>query len=451
MDRKKLIAASEGKNAKTGGMNVPEIRKYLIEMKVDTITRINKLLRYDLIILLKSLLQDSKVDTSKEITIQELFLGSTYLNVDIISIIENYMSNDIKLLYELRNRKVLKANDDAKVSLEIKKVEDLENLKSNNYFTFRDGSLNYVLVLETYASIYESKSIDMDNLFLYFDIYNAKSIIIYNLANSIQFEFEYKNGRKDIFDICYTLIFQKDYDNIYTNFNKCINFILNNATKITHLEELSLIHNEENQDEYNHNEGLLPVSKDWKYLKFGDLGPNDIDTELPISCKKLKIPNLSGLTPNYLKYIQVLILDDLPRNNNQLNLVKSMQNLTVLRCLDPMYDKDHFEVIAAFVDYNEGKMDKFHAKIEQLENEIKELKNGDNLENNRTNWAYKILREKRESKISDKSEYLKLLQSGVLFKNFTELTKVVNDRFNLDLDLYLLSVENRFNIVLGDF
>lgn len=211
-----------------------------------------------------------------------------------------------------------------------------------------------------------------------------------------------------------------------------------------------MIHNEENQDEYNHNEGLLPFSKDWKYLKFGDLGPNDTDKELPISCKKLKITNLSGLTPNYLKYIQVLILDDLPRNN-QLNLIKSMQNLTMLTWLDPMYDKDHFEVIAAFVDYNEGKMDKFHTKIEQLENEIKELKNGDNLEKNRMNRACKILREKCESKISDKSEYLKLLQSGVLFKNFIELTKVVNDRFNLDLDLYLLSVENRFKIVLGDF
>ena len=61
-----------------------------------------------------------------------------------------YMHSEIK--------KILKVNNNAKVELESKKTFDgtpsLHELKSNKYFTFCDGSLNYALVLEAYESIF---------------------------------------------------------------------------------------------------------------------------------------------------------------------------------------------------------------------------------------------------------------------------------------------------------
>jgi hypothetical protein len=452
MDRKKLIAASEGENARTGGMNVPEIREYLIEMKVDTRARINKLRRSDLQILLKSLLQDSKVDTIKEISIQELFLSLTSLDVNTIEIIEKYLSNEIKLLYELGNKEVLKENNDAKISLESKKAIEgapaLDELKSNKYFTFHDGSLNYALVLKAYESIFNNKDedVNMKNLLLYFDVINATSITIYSSRSGFEYVFKYG----DIVRYIYSYV---DSDYLFKPILQ-INTVINSVPKFKHLKELCIRIENSEWDDWN--EGLiqkendLPDLENWQYLQQNkSILVDDIKKELPISCKRFDTVNLTGFTPNYLKHVEVLICYYLPTNNNQLKLIESMQNLKVFGYRDEnveVDDENFFNILPLYLDHKEGKTEKIVAKIEQLENELKELKN---LEISSNEDNHEELVENKVKRITSINDYIISLQNETIFETIDEISEE-DENFKFRIELYLLSVRKGFKIEYVD-
>jgi hypothetical protein len=179
-------------------------------------------------------------------------------------IVEDYIGNDIKLLYELRNKELLSLNNSAKVLMESnipinEESPSLEKLKSNEYFTFYDGSLNYSLVLKTYESIYESEEINMENLFLYFDSYNTTSITIKEVYEESALHFYIEHGSIGIAVYIITIC--------QTSLNYVKEFI-NNIPKFTNLEKIELEYDSrEWNPELIRKERKLPNSGNWVYLK----------------------------------------------------------------------------------------------------------------------------------------------------------------------------------------
>jgi hypothetical protein len=378
-----------------------------------------------------------------------------------------------------------KENNAARAVMESKELLEksptLEELKLNRYFTFEDGSLNYALVLKVYKSIYESEEINMQNLFLYFDAHHATSIRIDDGGESgLDLYFKHDSVEHGIHVSC-------EYENYFTY----MNYFVNAMPKFKHLENLELVsHPSEWNEALLRKERKLPNSGTWTYLKKTDsIIVDDVKKELPISCKEFHAPNLTGLTPNYLKHVEILGLISPPSNHNQLELIKSMKNLKELRHRDEDFAEvfeENLEDFALFLDYKEGKMDKIEAVIEELKKDIKKLK--------KTKIHTPVYKEEKEVKkyhfdpsdkkqnaMMEKEHFLnyKIRQENIKIreeydKALTALRKSIDDKTNymnslrnheffynyhkkrededpnvlaLYIELYSLSIENEFAII----
>ncbi len=345
-----------------------------------------------------------KIANKEEVKLRELFMDILGVDADISSIIEKYVLQDYLLKQSLNDPLVLAENKEAKIELkalmkeihlEQEKVKKskydnyntpdsspkLFDFKENKYLSFYDGSLNYFRILEIFNKLYnctDSTFLEFEDMQSYFNLDNATKLKVYEVygeytLNTDKFSYVLKSDNE-------TRLKQEE---LFDIFFRIINGIINNNNYVK-LEELDI--RTRFIGEWNYSlrkkENQMKDLGEWKYVTTDDKlehRVNDLKLELPITCTSLSVPNLTGLTPNFIKPVEILYSAMFMENYNQLYLIKTMENLKVYKHADEDI-QDIVEDIKLYLDYDPDNKTYDKQTLDKIEKVIRILEKKDEKE-----------------------------------------------------------------------
>lgn len=306
---------------------------------------------------------------------------------------------------------------------QLPKLRDLGNIE---YFKFLDGSPNYIAILRVYNKIFKNKMEDFsgnrkfhfEEIFTYLGFLEATSIeITFEVVNedeeytknlytisvkpqgyeiklgtsfSIEYEDDYdeddsdneKNGREEREEEDDS----GEYDLIKINFcdlYRLPDLIINNVEKFQHISKFSLFGAFNLNTIFVDLDKNLPASNNWlnlaNYEQLEDSDPctlysvidpkkslfPDLNVDFPENFKVFKTTTtLIGLTPLFVQNIERLSIECFNISRNQLNLIKTMENLKFFTY--GVEDKNFYpNRIKMFLEYKEGKSTTKDKKINE--------------------------------------------------------------------------------------
>lgn len=400
--------------------------------------------------------------TQNELTYAEILTELPNLPSVISKIIENYVGYDEKDLFILRNKKVLRLQKVQEINYETnyKDKIDLTNILFDDFFKFYNGDINYNKLIKYHDYVYSErgKNATPKVIFRYFEFYNAEKLIMSFRENY----FIAQIFTKGYDELDFKIFFKKRYDvdededdeeedeeddinrihKVYLYVDNYFNFCQEFFSTILDFKNLVYLDIEADDIEWNkvdpdYFEKLQNYNSDNK-TNFGvndwihissisdDPEKNSAEnlflTDLVKESKKftfLTIPNLYGITPNFVKYVKILCVENC-LESNQINLIGTMKNLEILEYGSNMKISKSIKLYYFFNNkdlYSNKKLAELYKDFidvfpEEDQNLIKYL-NPNYLNNKRLNKVLNVLKTEEEDLDDYENLQLKLYEYSV--------------------------------------